>query len=250
MIARDASIEQLAEEQRLQLAALWQMRADSERSVGSVFTQLVADLTETGAHPEVIALARRAMADEQRHARVCAELAAAYRGDDVREASPLSVRLPDYGEPQRMRAALHAVNLCCIGETIATAFVEACHADCASWAELRELHGRHLADEIHHARVGWAHLASLSLDERRHIATHLPELMRAQVRTWEERIALLPEHGIAGHGYPPRAALIAVVYAAIRDVVLPGFDYVEIDTRAIRAWFDEVSASKLSAATH
>lgn len=220
------------------LAELWQMRADSERSVGSVFTQLLADLAATGAHPEVLALARRAMDDETRHARVCAELAAAYRGDEVREAPPLAVRLPDYGEPQRMRAALHAVNLCCIGETIATAFVDACHADCAAWAELRELQGLHLADEVHHARVGWAHLASLSTDDRRHIASHLPELLRAQVRTWEARIALLPENGIAGHGYPPRAALIAVVYGAIRDVVLPGFDYLEIDTRELRAWFD------------
>lgn len=239
MIARGEAIEQLSPEHQRVLAELWQMRADSERSVGSVFTQLLADLSATGAHPEVLALARRAMDDETRHARVCAELAAAYRGDDVREAPPLAVRLPDYGEPRRMRAALHAVNLCCIGETIATAFVEACHADCASWAELRELQGLHLADEVHHARVGWAHLASLSLDERRHIATHLPELLRAQVRTWEARIALLPEHGVPGHGYPPRAALIAVVHGAIRDVVLPGFDYVEIDTRELRAWFAE-----------
>ena len=239
MIARADAVERLPIEQQEQLAELWQMRADSERSVGSVFTQLVTDLSATGAHAEVIALARRAMDDETRHARVCAELAAAYRGDDVREASPLSVRLPDYGEPPRMRAALHAVNLCCIGETIATAFVEACHADCSSWDELRELHGRHLADEIHHARVGWAHLASLTLDERRHIATRLLELMRAQVRTWEERIALLPERGVSGHGYPPRAALIAVVYEAIRDLVLPGFDYVEVDTSAVRSWFDE-----------
>ncbi|MGE0398471.1 MAG: hypothetical protein AB7T06_17325 [Kofleriaceae bacterium] len=239
MIARSAAVEQLPPEQQAELAKVWQMRADSERSVGSVFTQLVSSLSATGAHDEVIALARRAMDDETRHARVCAELAAAYRGDDVREAPPLSVRLPDYGEPPRMRAALHAVNLCCIGETIATAFVEACHAACDAWPELRELHGRHLADEIHHARVGWAHLASLSLDERRHIATHLPQLLRAQVRTWEERIALLPEHGIHGHGYPPRAALIAIVYGAIRDVVLPGFDYVEVDTRESRAWFED-----------
>lgn len=210
------------------------MRADSERSVGSVFTQLVADLVAVGAHPDVIALARRAMDDETRHARVCAELAAAYRGDEVREAPPLSVRLPDYGEALRMRVALQLVNLSCIGETIATAFVEACHAECSSWAELEDLHGRHLADEIHHARVGWAHLASLTPEERRHVATKVPELLLAQVRTWEERIGLLPEHGVRGHGYPPRSALIATVYAAIRDVVLPGFDYVEVDTAEAR----------------
>ncbi len=239
MIVRGEAVEQLASEQRAALAELWQSRADSERSVGSVFTQLVAEMSATGAHAEVIALARRAIDDETRHARICAELAAAYRGDDVREATPRDVRLPDYGEPPRMRAALHAVNLCCIGETIATAFVEACFAECTAWPELRELHGLHLADEIHHARVGWAHVASLGDDERAHLATRLPELLRAQVLGWESRIQTLPEHGVPGHGYPPRDALIAVVHAAIREVVLPGFDYVSIDTRAARQWFDE-----------
>jgi hypothetical protein len=237
MVTRGEAVERLAPEQQAELAAIWQTRANSERSVGSVFTQLVAELTATGAHPEVIALALRAKDDETRHARICAELAAAYRGDDVREAAPLDVRLPDYGEPPRMRAALHAVNLCCIGETIATAFVEACFAECTAWPELRELHGLHLADEIHHARVGWAHIASLSTDERAHVATRLEELLRAQVRGWESRIATLPEHGAPGHGYPPRADLVAVVHAAVRDLVLPGFDYVSVDTSAARAWF-------------
>lgn len=238
MIERGQAVERLAPEQQAELAALWQTRADSERSVGSVFTQLVEDLSATGAHAEVIALARRAMDDESRHARICAELAAAYRGDEVREVAPRSVRLPDYGEPRRMRAALHAVNLCCIGETIATAFVEACFADCDEWPELREVHGRHLADEIHHARVGWAHVASLADSERSRIASRLVELLDAQVRTWESRISTLPEHGIHGHGYPPRAALIDVVHVAVRDLVLPGFDYVAVDTTAARAWFD------------
>ena len=237
MIARGPAVELLSSAQQAELAAIWQTRADSERSVGSVFAQLIAELSATGAHPEVIALARRARADETRHARICAELAAAYRGDDVREAAPLNVRLPDYGELPRMRAALHAVNLCCIGETIATAFVEACFAECTAWPELRDVHGIHLADEIHHARVGWAHVASLTDDERARIATRLEELLRAQVLGWEARIATLPEHGAAGHGYPPRAALVAVVHVAVRDLVLPGFDYVGVETGGARAWF-------------
>ncbi len=244
MIARSVAVEKLSPAQQAELAAIWQTRADSERSVGSVFEQLVAELSATGAHPEVIALARRAREDEVRHARICAELAAAYRGDEVREAPPLSVRLPDYGEAPRMRAALHAVNLCCIGETIATAFVEACCAECGAWPELRDVHGRHLADEIHHARVGWAHVASLTEDERARVATRLEEILRAQVLGWEARIATMPEHGAPGHGYPPRPALVAVVHAAVRDLVLPGFDYVAIDTRSARAWFSELSVTR------
>jgi hypothetical protein len=243
VIAAGPEIAQLAPERRRELAELWQARALSESSVKSVFEQLVAELSATGAHPEVLALARRALSDEARHARICAELAAAYRGGPVLDVIAPAVRLPDYPVSPRLRAALHAVNLCCIGETIATAFVEACLAECA-WPALRELHGRHLADEIHHARIGWAHLASLSLAERGELACHLPELVRAQVLAWEARLGELPERGVPGHGYPPRATLVAVVHGAVRDVVLPGFEYVEVDATRARAWFDTHTAGQ------
>lgn len=224
-------------EQRRVLAALWEQRASSESAVRTVFDQLVVELVETGAHPDVIALARRAADDERRHAQICTELATVYRGEPVAPASRPAVRLPDYVEDRRLRSLLHAVNLCCIGETLATAFVEACHGDCAGEA-LRDIHGRHLADEIRHARVGWAHLASATEAERQQIAERLPELLRVQVLGWESRIGELPEHGVAGHGYPPRAALIAGMREAVRELVLPGFEYLGIDTAASHAWFD------------
>jgi hypothetical protein len=232
-----AAIESLSSERQAEVAHLWQMRAASESSVRGVFTQLVADFVAINAHPEVIALARRAMDDEARHARICAELAAAYRNDAPIEATPPPVRLPDYAVPARMRVALHAVNLCCIGETIATAFVEACIAACA-WPELREIHGRHLADEIRHAQIGWAHLGTLGVEERAEVATWIPALLRAQVEQWEARLGELPEAGVEGHGYPPRALLIAVVHGAVRDLVLPGFEYLGVSTTAARAWLD------------
>ena len=242
MIERSAAIDELSAETQAELAALWQQRAASESSVRGVFIQLVAELVATGAHADVIALARRATEDEAKHARICAELAAVYRGGAPIEVIPTAVRLPDYGEAPRMRAALHVVNLCCIGETIATAFVEACVAECA-WPELREVHGHHLADEIHHARIGWAHLVSLTSDERGQVALRIPELLRAQVQAWEARLAELPEKGIAGHGYPPRATLIAVVHGAVRDLVLPGFEYVGVDPSQARGWFETHAAS-------
>ena len=230
------TMEAVAESERALLASLWHERASSESSVGNVMAQLAAELRVAGAHAEVIALAERAAGYEARHAHVCGELAAAYHGGPLAIASTPGVRLPDYVESPRLRAALHAVNLCCIGESIASAFVEACMNDCAGDA-LREINGQHLADEVRHARIGWAHVATLTREERDAIATWLPELLRVQLHAWESRIGELPEHGVRGHGYPPRAALIATVHGAVREVVLPGFDYVEIDTAAARAWF-------------
>jgi hypothetical protein len=217
----------LAGEMRERLAVLWQERAESESAVRTVFHQLADELAATGGHPDVVTLARRSAADEIRHAAVCSELATAYRGSHVAPPSPPAVRLPDYTTDRRLRAALHAVNLCCIGETLAVAFVEACLADCAD-GTLREIHSRHLADEVRHARVGWAQLASLSESERAAVAVWIPELLRQQIAAWESRIGDLPEAGVPGHAYPPRAQLIEAIRVAVRELVLPGFAYVGI----------------------
>lgn len=226
---------ELAAADRTALAALWLSRARSESSVGCVFELLADELAATGARSEVVALARSAVGDEARHAATCLELAAAY-GAEAPALVPVPVRLPDYVPEARLRATLHAVNLSCVGETIATAFVESCVGACADPA-LRELHGRHLADEIRHARVGWAHLATLADAERTEVSRWLPEVLEAQLEAWERRIGELPEAGFPGHGYPPRAELLDTVRAAVRELVLPGFAHVAIDATEAARWF-------------
>ncbi len=228
--ALDVLTSDLAADVREALAKLWQERADSESAVRTVFHQLAEAFAATGAHPDVVALARRAAEDEVRHAAVCTELATAYRGEVVPPANPPAVRLPDYVADRRLRAALHAVNLCCVGETIAVAFVEACLAECAD-STLREIHRRHMADEVRHARVGWAHLASLTPVELAEVAPWVPEIVRAQLTGWEARLAELPEGGVPGHAYPPRAELIRAVQTAVRELVLPGFAFVGIEVQ-------------------
>jgi hypothetical protein len=233
----DPTIAALSADRRAVLAGLWQERACSESSVGTVFEQLRHELIASAAPAEVIALATRAAADEVRHAAVCTALASAYLGAPLDAPVVTPVRLPDYGESSpRRRAALHAINLCCIGETIATAFVEACLADCAG-PVLRDLHGKHLSDEVRHARVGWAFMATLSRAERDSLASAVPQLLDAQLTVWTTRIGELPEAGVPGHGYPPRAVLLAAVHDAISALVLSGFDHVGIDTAAARSWY-------------
>ncbi len=230
-------VDTVAPADRAILAELWQARASSEAAVHVVFGHVRSALMSAHAHPEVLALVDRAIGDEARHAQVCADLAALYRGAEIAPVPSPSVRLAERGHGVRARAALHVANLCAIGETIATAFVEACHADCVV-PELREIHGHHLADEIHHARIGWAHLASIAPEELGDVAAHLTELLRLQLTHWEERIGTLPEHGIPGHGYPPRATLVRVVRDAVRDLVIPGFAYIGVDVTEARAWFE------------
>jgi hypothetical protein len=222
---------------RALLAELWQARAKSESTVRVVFDQLVGELAQAGAHADVIALARHAADDEERHARICHDLATAYRGTEAELVATPTARLPDYTSDVRLRAALHAINLCCISESLACAFVEACIGECDD-SELRAVHGRHLADEVGHARVGWAHVASLSPEDKAAVGPFLVEILRAQIEGWESRVHTLPQDGVPGHGYPARDVIIGVIRAAVREIVLPGFAHVGIDASAAQAWFD------------
>lgn len=231
------AVEHVGAAERSQLAALWQSRATSESTVRVVFDQLVDELTATGAHADVIALARHAADDEDRHATICATLAAAYRGGGVDLVGEPTARLPDFTPDRKLRAALHAITLCCISESLACAFIDACIDACAA-ADLRTIHKRHLADEVRHARIGWAHIASLSAADRAALEPFLEEILRAQLVGWEARIAMLPEAGVPGHGYPPRGVLVDVIRSAVRDLVLPGFEHVGIAAVAARYWFE------------
>lgn len=235
-LAADPSIAGLGSAERETLAAIWRQRAHSESAVGNVFAQVAGELRASGAPNELIDLAHRAEADEARHAAICEELAIAY-GHDGAPRPERRVRLRDYDQPtMRLRTALHAIHVCCISETIATTFVEACMNACESPA-LRDIHRDHLGDEIQHARVGWAYVATLSADERAAVATELPMLLQLQLDAWTTRIGDLPKDGIAGHGYPPQAALLDAVHGAIRELVIPGFDHVGVDSTHARAWY-------------
>jgi hypothetical protein len=237
---RDPTIDALDPAARAVLAEVWARRAAAELGAGGAFAVVERELVELGAEPVVLDLARRAVADEPRHAELCRRLAEAYGGSPVAAAAPLDdVPMPRHeGADPVLRRHLHVVAMCCINESIACAFVEACLADAAG-PLVAAIHREHLSDEIRHARVGWAHLASARVDAgvRAAIAAWLPRLLDANLRHWEHRIGLLPAGGVPGHALPPVATLVAAARAAVEAIVLPGFDHVGIDTRPARAWF-------------
>jgi hypothetical protein len=242
---RDPTIDALDPTTRAVLAEVWTRRAAAELGAGATFAVVEQELIELGAEPAVLALARRAVEDEPRHSELCRTLAEAYAGVPVSPApEPDDVPMPRHdGADATLRRHLHVVAMCCINETIACGFVAACLDECAG-PLLAAIHREHLSDEIHHARVGWAHLGSRAVDAetRAGIARWLPRLLDANLRHWEARIALLPTAGVRGHAFPPVADLVAAARAQVETVVLPGFDHVGIDTAAARAWLAEYTA--------
>lgn len=224
----DPLIAALDPESRRTLGHIWAERAESELKAGSGFAIVVTELYEVGADPEVLALATAAAHDEVRHSMLCRELAEAYLGEPVPAPTAKRVGMPSHpGAPADLLPHLHVVGLCCINETLAAAFVEACLETCEA-PSVRAIQRQHLEDEVKHARVGWAHLASPAVDDatRQAVRAFVPRLLKANRAVWRERLGELPEAGVPGHGYPPRARLLEVVDEAIETLVRPGFAHV------------------------
>jgi hypothetical protein len=103
-------------------------------------------------------------------------------------------------------------------------------------AVLREL----LADDVQHARIGWAHLASPSVDTgaKRHVSSALPTLLRLSYEVWAN-VSDHREHWFTDHGCPGRAVARASFELAVPEVILPGMAAVGIDPGPGERWFSE-----------
>jgi rubrerythrin len=236
-------LDALTDEERQVISQIWYRRAEGERSASETFRVVAAGLTALDAEPELSALARRAVDDEQRHADRCWQLACIYAGRLLPEAAPRPGELPRYdGASDELRHSLHVVGQCCLNETTASAFLERCLQATkapAARATFRVL----LSDEIDHARIGWAHLASprLSTATRAAIAAWLPSMIAANLRAWHARPDVPTAPVYAAHGVLPLASTNQAVDAAVDDLILPGLRHVGIDV-ATCSWREEPEA--------
>ncbi|MBC7977163.1 MAG: hypothetical protein H7138_19485, partial [Myxococcales bacterium] len=203
----DPSVAALSMAQRTAIAGHWKHRARSELQVGRAFAAMVPVLRERHASAAVLDRLARGADEEIRHSEICAQLAETYAGEAVVRPQIDSVALPrfDVGDDE-LETALLVAGMCCINETIATAWISACLA--AAKAPLAMMANRiHLHDEIEHARVGWAHLASdaVSDETRQALGLCLPRLLEANAPGWEREDASLPAEGVPDQGHLPFA---------------------------------------------
>ncbi len=237
----DESVDRLDPKVRHLLARHWRDRATAELGVASVFAVIARELLETGADPAVLRIAARAVSDEVRHADICRLLSERYAGESVPWPAPAPAPLPVHAPAHELlRPTLHVVAMGCINETIASAWLERCQQDTTAplpRAAIREL----LADDVHHARLGWAHLASsfVPADVRPKIAAWLPRLLEAAAWPWIGDENGPPEVGVPEHGYPSGQTTRDVVAATVRDVILVGFAQLGVETAPARAWYME-----------
>lgn len=230
----DPTIEQLDEHTREAVAAHWVHRAASELSVAIAFRRLRPRLQDVGAVAVVLGLVDKAVTDEERHAALCMRLAARYAGREL--AMPAGSERehgdtqPSFGtRDERSEVALTVIGMCCINESIASEWIRSCWQVSTSPTALAA-NKAHLQDEIDHARLGWAHVASSAVppELKARLRPRIPRMVEVNVAEWKRTDPHLPARGVEGHGHLGASVHESVIDVAVRDVVLPGLRHVEL----------------------
>ncbi len=156
----DPGVDALAPDDRALVARIWTERSAAEQRAAVIFTMIARDLLVDGAIPEVLELATRAVHDELRHVEICRQVASRYAGAPVPWPAPEPASEPAFRDaPPDLTRALHVVLDTCIAESVGATFLQVCRAD-AEGPLVRAALQQLLRDDIGHARIGWAHLAS------------------------------------------------------------------------------------------
>lgn len=244
----DRSVDALADDVRTAAARHWERRAKSELRIGRGFAVLAERLAESGAHPRVVELTILASEDEPRHAEICRQLSGVYAGSAPPDLELEDLVVPNFGTgDERLELVLLVAGTCCINETIATSWIEASLRSSRAPIAVAA-HRAHLREEIDHARIGWAHLASsaVSDDLRDAMGERLVAMLDANVAIWTRPDAFLPPEGVTDHGLLSRTAAHEAVRSALADLVLPGFERVGVGVARARTWLASSSPSATS----
>ena len=244
---QDSHAQKLEPEVRAELARIWAERIPTEYRSITGFSTLSFDFIAAGAPVDLVAVCHRVCIDELRHTELAVRMVEIYGGhlpDLPREISSLP---SDTALDVVSQACRSAIVLSCLGETFA----------CTELAMLREravdpvVEGVlriFLADEIVHARVGWAYLAhafkTAGEHTRKTVAAAIPEYVAgiaANLFGTDERPAAVDvtndDARLANHGVCSMREEQDLYRKFIPEVFIPGLRAVgvPVDEAAVLA---------------
>jgi hypothetical protein len=230
----DLALDSLSPEQRARLGHDWRHRMEQEHLAVGAFAMITQELAEVGCDPTVLAFVAKASCDEVRHAEICRRLAVSALGAS---AVPARVRgtpkIPAHAEqPMPVRALLHAVEMCCLGETCTGVYLTTMHEHATHPTARRALEAL-LEDEIDHGRMGWALLSTADEASKAIVSRELPAMtsralgavLGAKLRCERADEALYP------FGYVPNDEAVALYRKTLDDVLVPGFEMTGVDPK-------------------
>ncbi len=221
LLAADRGADQLAPRARAAVGALWAHRAHAELTAAYIFAGLHEDCVLASEQPVLLELTQRAIEDERFHSRLSARVAEHYLRVAPPEPAPVADALRFESCEAEVARGLRLLLHCALNETIAAAYLRECQREAASalmQAALREL----LRDEVDHARIGWAYLASLdgATTIRERLCHELPSLLSLVTSAWHK--PLLEDEYPSGHGALTLERTRLVTRSALETLVLPG----------------------------
>jgi hypothetical protein len=234
----DQFVDALSDDDRAGLVAIWENRARTELEVASHFAFVTRALLAGRAVPAVVASAAAAVADETRHSAICLEVVERLSGRTPTPPVGIETQVPSLeGADPDLVPSLYLMALCCCNETIACVRLET-GIETTRSPTARAALGAIYGDELKHARIGWAHLASSAVDEsqRARLVPWVLPIVRASVEKDSVAIELFERFPNPDHGILDKAVRRQVTAGALNDVIIPGFAAVGIDAPDARAW--------------
>lgn len=237
----------LRDGERRVIADMWAFRARSENQAAARFVRLHQRLEAAALHPALTRIAAEAIEQERRHRTRCADLALRF-GHPPLDAELVEGRVPEvapHGLCDARRLTWEVVAFCCLTESINAALLTHSYAlatDSDSKAAIREI----LADEVQHARLGWAFL-SLT-EDKAWLAPMLPRMLDATVpeELLDPRIRDTPSPALQGYGVFPRSDLSKLLVDTIEGVIRPGLDSLGVDSQGVVEWMQRSLPSHLT----
>jgi hypothetical protein len=226
--AHDASIESLSEDERRIVGRVWLHRAESEITAALAFSDLARDLLVEPAAPTVRWLAVRAAADEMRHSEICRRIANRYLDANEPLPEPRPCEPARFGDcPESLNRVLRVVLHTCMSEALGSAALKRLLDEATSPTVRAALHEL-LRDEIDHARIGYAHLASglVSRAYKEQVRRAIPTLIELLRRVWLTEGSSAPPNTPVGHGGLTPGGVAEVLDDSISNLILPGLDQV------------------------
>lgn len=223
-------MQHLSDEQRDRLARYWWGRAEGEMGAWVAFRYLVEDLETLGSPSPVIELAKRAVDEERRHSLWGRDWAIRFGHPDLglpkpRATRPLTFRGASERDNRLLRVAFY-----CFTETCGCTVLQDIRPRIVH-PQLRSLNRQHLADEVQHARLCWAHLSTLGERDRAVLRSWLPELLRLLPEAFCESDEGDFEELVPVGYFTPRV-LRDAHDRALREVILPGLNHLGVGAAA------------------
>jgi hypothetical protein len=212
-----------------------------EYTAVDLFAQLASGLALHGAPFDVVAAAARIPSDEIRHADLAFRMARLLSGEgDVEvQFDPVSVN-KRWTETKNLEAVdVTIVEVSAIGETLSCALLGECRKR-ASDPTVRAIFSSIVADEVHHARLGWYYLAwrapQWTRPERQRIADRAGALVvDIEARFWNGRDAPADARSAArALGVLESEGQRKAVRSIMEDEILPALDALGLGTS--HAW--------------